>query len=516
MERKEVAALIDSKLKEFETYWGLTKAASPSPRTVPRILVVITTFNRPEGLLKLLQEISTESQEYDIEVRVYDDASSLDYTIPTNYLRDSFKCHHYVRFPKNRGKRLYYRTIGDIMKDVKQCDFDYFFQIPDDAELIPGFFAKAIDTWKGINDPNKICLSTLLIKERLEIRNWVNFRPKEVDGVLHTQWNDMCYICERSFFEQLDWVMHGIHPNRWYLDPNKSSGVGQQITQRLHALGLNMYHVWSSLVVMKDGQSVMNEIERTKNPHTSLHRETGTAEIAQENDMGTKKIVGIASIPKRKEALKKTIQSLIDQVDEIHVCLNGYPELPEYTYEFPKVTFYMDEGDMGDANKFKKIAEVDGYYFSCDDDIIYPPDYVATLIGKLKEYNHKAIVTVHGRTAPSVPISNFYKGTTQYHCLLRQFEDIKVHMPGTGVMCFHTSTIPVTMDDFKVANMADIWMGVLAQKYQVPVVCIEHAQGWIRAQTIKEDSTIYNTHKNRDAEQIKAVNSVQWKIYDRG
>lgn len=511
MERKEVADLIDSRLNAFAKQYGLIKEyTAPSGKT--KVLVVITTFNRPDGLLRLLQDIKKNSSEFDIEVHVYDDASSVDNVIAVNYLRDNFK-YHYVKFPRNRGKKLYYRTMNDIFTKIKASDFDYFFQLPDDVTLVPDFFKRSIDTWCDIEDFDKICLSTLLIKERLEIQNWVNFKPQEIFGVIHSQWNDMCYMCERRFFEQLDWIIHSIHPNRWHLDQHKSSGVGQQITQRLHALGLNMYHVWSSLVVMNDCASVMNTTERIKNPLTSLHREIGSKKKSTEL-VSTRRIVGIASIPKRKDALKKTIQSLVDQVDEIHVCLNGYDELPEYTYEFPKVTFYMDKGAMGDANKFKTVEQADGYYFSCDDDIIYPKDYIETIIRNIEAHDRKAIVTVHGRTAPSVPISNFYRGTTQYHCLLRQAEDIRVHMPGTGVTGFHTSTLPVKMGDFKVANMADIWMGLIAQRYQIPVICIAHAQGWIRAQTIKEDSTIYNTHRNRDEEQIKAVNSVQWRVYD--
>ena len=83
--------------------------------------------------------------------------------------------------------------------------------------------------------------------------------------------------------------------------------------------------------------------------------------------------VSIATIPSRKEALKATINSLINQVDKIHVYLNNYEKIPNcLTYNsyklktqgLKKIEYFrsQDYEDLGDVGKFYWGAIIKGYH----------------------------------------------------------------------------------------------------------------------------------------------------------
>ena len=103
--------------------------------------------------------------------------------------------------------------------------------------------------------------------------------------------------------------------------------------------------------------------------------------------------VSIATIPSRKEALKITIDSLINQVDKIYIYLNNYEEIPNYltynsyklkTQGLKKIEYFRSQNykDLGDVGKFHCVGIIKGYHFTCDDDIIYPDNYIKYMIEK--------------------------------------------------------------------------------------------------------------------------------------
>jgi len=164
----------------------------------------------------------------------------------------------------------------------------------------------------------------------------------------------------------------------------------------------------------------------------------------------------IASLPSREKQLVRTVESLYNQVDKINIYLNDYSKLPDWCLD-TKIRTRMSK-NVGDTGKFM-FNEV-GYYFSCDDDIIYPDDYVKTLKAKIKDN----IVTIHGKVFKT-PIKTYYHGSElKIRCDQGQIGDIPVQIPGTGVMAFHTDTIRIIKKDFPRKNMADIWVGIKAKK----------------------------------------------------
>lgn len=191
------------------------------------------------------------------------------------------------------------------------------------------------------------------------------------------------------------------------------------------------------------------------------------------------RVVGMASLPDREDAALKSVESIINQVDKVYVALNGYDHIPLAWQDNPKIHCDILDNSLGDAAKFYHIADVDGWYFSIDDDLAYPSNYCNYMISKAEQY--KCIVTLHGRRYGNPNITSSRRGwTLNYHCLHSYSSDELLHVGGTGVMCFHTDIFRPSIDRFKVKNMADFWCALQAKEQKVKIMGVAHKNNFLR------------------------------------
>jgi hypothetical protein len=197
-----------------------------------------------------------------------------------------------------------------------------------------------------------------------------------------------------------------------------------------------------------------------------------------------KKIAGLASIPSRIESLRYVVDSIIGQIDEFHIYLNNYSTIPDFLSR-DKVTIYrsQDFKDLTDIGKFYPLfnQNVDCYFFSIDDDIIYPANYAERMIGKIKSYDEKALICVHGNVLPRRKLESYFaeKKCLQYHYFFA--EDQKVDVPGTGTLAFRSNLLKLSLDDFPLDKMSDIWIFKKAFEKKIDVISIEREKNWLRA-----------------------------------
>ncbi|MEO5981147.1 MAG: FkbM family methyltransferase, partial [Pedococcus sp.] len=188
--------------------------------------------------------------------------------------------------------------------------------------------------------------------------------------------------------------------------------------------------------------------------------------------------IGIATMPGRELGLGVVLRSLATQADEIFVYLNGMDSVPDSVPNHDHIHF-MTGPDLGDRGKFQFLDGHEGYYLTCDDDIAYPPFYVDRIVDGIEKYGRQALVGWHGSIF-AAEFSDYYEATSRrviaYYST--RGEDIPVHLLGTGIAGFHTSTLPLGMSDFEYPNMADVWLALKAQKHQVPMVVLAHQRGW--------------------------------------
>ena len=108
----------------------------------------------------------------------------------------------------------------------------------------------------------------------------------------------------------------------------------------------------------------------------------------------------LATIPDRVNLLAQTIHSLLPQADRLNVMLNGGTYTPPIKNR--KLFYWHFDNSKGDGVKFYNLPK--GYIFTCDDDLLYPEDYVETMINKLRQYDNEVILTNHGRIMNEKPV----------------------------------------------------------------------------------------------------------------
>lgn len=225
-----------------------------STKEIYDFCIVITTYNRTEMLQNLLTQIENLKKHYKIFVLIFDDAGNQKIETNKHYQKK-------ISLYPNNGKRKYYNIINSTFSALKNISSEYYIYLPDDVSLVDNFFDETKRIYESINFSDKICLS-ILTDGRVNRTNWTNFKSIDYGEYYKTQWNDLCFISKRNFFEKLNFNILPISPNRWRTNNNLSSGVGQQISLRLSNLGLGMYHTKKTLVVHGDHESKMNYHER--------------------------------------------------------------------------------------------------------------------------------------------------------------------------------------------------------------------------------------------------------------
>ena len=216
--------------------------------------------------------------------------------------------------------------------------------------------------------------------------------------------------------------------------------------------------------------------------------------------------------PKRLKALKQSIESIIGQVDLVRVYYNGSihdRHMFEGVEQMPKVEFYCGH-DITDLGKFFGLTFLKHeYYFTCDDDILYPADYVQRTIHKIDKHN--CIITYNGRAL--VKSDSYYTGRHHMYSYKRQqTNEVLVDVPGTGVMAFKTDYFcPVEIFESPHRKMADLVFGLEARKEKKRIICVNRSAGWIRGINLKGIWHEFAEGERRkpETEQVKLMKQIQ-------
>ena len=173
-------------------------------------------------------------------------------------------------------------------------------------------------------------------------------------------------------------------------------------------------------------------------------------------------VVGMATFQGREMQLEKAYESLIKQVDDIHIYDNS------------------QEPDLTDNGKFYSIIKYSKptYFFTCDDDLLYSPDYVQRTIEQIERFN--CIVTYHGRKLQGLG-RNYYTGHKAFRFMDRLDDDLFIDVAGTGVTAFRTDYF-FAPDLWKSEDklMSDLVFSLEATKQGKDIVLLKHEKGFIK------------------------------------
>lgn len=207
------------------------------------LIKIIFSYNRPEMLHRLLDEVGHSI--------VIDDGSTY------KALPFLDKCDYY-RF-SHKGKEGFWLQWQYAFDIAKESGADKFIFMPDDIYNVN---LDEIDRLTQIKEP--FAFNYMNVGEN---RGWTPIQETKADWFdgYRTGYVDCAFVSNRKTLDLLDWQMNPVDRKR-FLNPNISSGVGQQLSRRFMNLGVPMWMVRKSLAYHGNHKSEMNTEERKINP----------------------------------------------------------------------------------------------------------------------------------------------------------------------------------------------------------------------------------------------------------
>ena len=218
-----------------------------------------------------------------------------------------------------------------------------------------------------------------------------------------------------------------------------------------------------------------------------------------------KRVGQVATYPARMANLPRMLQSIVGQLDEVHVVLNEYShrqrrELPAYG----NVSYVIPKADLKDTGKFMRPANADELIFLMDDDLVFPPDYTARLIDFYRRAPSQRIaVGLHG-----VVYSDLFEGAPSSRFVAKfdkaLAQPMLVNQLGTGCLMIRGDLMPSFAYMQSSQQFVDVRFARYCHEAGIARICISRAAGWVIDQA--PESSIFETFTRlRHAEQLGEV-----------
>jgi hypothetical protein len=225
----------------------------------------------------------------------------------------------------------------------------------------------------------------------------------------------------------------------------------------------------------------------------------------------------MAAQPRRADLLPRVLASLRPQVDRLHVYLNGWAEVPDCVEELAD-EHVLSPTNEGAEKKLHWSGDWRGLYCSVDDDIIYPPNYVAVMRSAVERWQGRAIVAAHGRAYVGKPrgvhaIEPASLGHYDRRVGLGRF----INHGGTGVMAWDADRVRVP-SCFPLHNIADMQLAVWAQQSETPMWLLPHEAHWFKPLALLDPKGIFRSsqmerHTRRAALLREQGARAPWRVF---
>lgn len=169
--------------------------------------------------------------------------------------------------PATYGKTNFWKRWKEAVDYCKSTNDDYFLFLPDDVKYIDWEF---LNQWM-IRYYGKPFVLNLISDKRQNCWGKVFEKTPDLELQGYKLVNQGFFDCggliPRCVLDQID--IDEV-PSKWFDRPDKSSGVGFQLTMKFRRLGVRMYRPFPSLAKHGNHPSIMHPEERLRNPLESL------------------------------------------------------------------------------------------------------------------------------------------------------------------------------------------------------------------------------------------------------
>jgi len=195
-------------------------------------------------------------------------------------------------------------------------------------------------------------------------------------------------------------------------------------------------------------------------------------------------VVGMATMKGREGQCLMALNSLSEQTKRPDAI---------YVYDNAKLPNLTDNGKFYGLT----LEPEPCIYLSCDDDLIYPPTYVADMVAAVEQFG--GIVTHHGRKLRGKGLS-YYTAHAWFSCLKEVAENVVLDVPGTGVSAWNTGEVGLrSIIKARPFKMTDVHVGLFAAQKGYTITLLKHKSGYIKQQSVK--GGIYESERGKAKKQ---------------
>jgi len=203
--------------------------------------------------------------------------------------------------------------------------------------------------------------------------------------------------------------------------------------------------------------------------------------------------------------LSLILPNILKQADVLHLNFIELNDIPNKIFneikdEKIKINCFYKGGS--ELRFFNYNDYVDAYYFTIDDDILYPINYSDVLIKNMEQHKNNVVCCVHASNVNLKQEKDFYKKNKKvYHFKEKLDENKNIMIPGVGTSCFNTSTTRINVWEFNTPNMSDVYVGCFSFNQNIPIISISRDDYWLKP--IKtNDSTIFGNNPYMEIDEL--------------
>jgi hypothetical protein len=223
------------------------------------------------------------------------------------------------------------------------------------------------------------------------------------------------------------------------------------------------------------------------------------------------RVASIATMPSRLNTFKLVMDRILPQVDLCFVFLDNFNEIPSFLRDQRKIKIYLSqhEGELHTSGRYLALKDLDtpSIVLFIDDDILYPHDYISTLVKRLGALSRDAIVGVHGRKFKP-PYASYIEDVDSYHFAQELMSNTEVDELGGGTCAFLSNAMDFDVREWVYTDACDIQLAIEAQKRGIRRICIKRPRGWLSPLTEDQPDSCWTKTKADPSRQTSLMRSL--------
>lgn len=238
----------------------------------------------------------------------------------------------------------------------------------------------------------------------------------------------------------------------------------------------------------------------------------------------------LATYPPRRDTLLDAVRKIAPQVDVLNIVLNEYTEIPAELSVFVNVNPVIPDHDTKDAGKFYLKPNA-GYVLLCDDDLVYPDDYVARTVARFEALKNPKVIGGYHTSTYRMPRP--WRGISELRHLLafskrniqdyrkidifyQGFENYKiVDQVASGVCIMHANDFPPYTYMKNSQKFVDVRLAKWCFEQNIMPVTLPRKKDWITP--IRYEETIHDGFTKSNPENVAAeIWTYAFKVKGRG